>query len=266
MIQLKKLGRQWLLLTGVAALTATSLNAQQGVNHYTPVSTHQSIESGIVWKDGQMLPHFATPVSRLDGFDMKQAQLKAEEKNMLLALQGIVNRRQPRIFLFEHGSEGKYKWPRLLNLTIDELAAGEHLQLVAKYKDEIKGVILYNPEKSEHYYNLASIYFEQGDEEKAIDFLEKTLELNPKDNEASIVFAKIMAKHNNLVESTEILIDAIHQNPYDANLHYTLARLQKEAGNQDEYIAELKEALNNSDTLSFEPRLLENEIKLAEQS
>lgn len=156
MIQLKKLGRQWLLLTGVAALTAISLNAQQGVNHYTPVSTHQSIESGIVWKDGQMLPHFATPASRLDGFDMKQAQLKAEEKNMLLALQGIVNRRQPRIFLFEHGSEGKYKWPRLLNLTIDELAAGEHLQLVAKYKDEIKGVILYNPEKSEHYYNLAS--------------------------------------------------------------------------------------------------------------
>lgn len=130
--------------------------AQQGVNRHIPVSQHQTIESGTYWPAGQMLPHFATPAPQLDGVDMKQGKLSAEEKTMLLALQGVVNKKQPRIFLFEHFSEGKHKWPRLLNLSINELEAGQYLPLIDKYKNELKGVILYNPEKSAHYFNLAS--------------------------------------------------------------------------------------------------------------
>ena len=114
-------------------------------------------------------------------------------------------------------------------------------------------------------YNLASIYFEQGYTEKATEFLKKTLELNPKDNEASVVFAKIMAKQNNLESAVKIILEAIKQNPYDADMHYTLARIYKEEGNNEGYLEELKEAMNNSDSLSFEPRLLENEIRLAVQ-
>ena len=99
-----------------------------------------------------------------------------------------------------------------------------------------------------------------------MNFLEKTLKLNPKDSEASVVFAKIMAKESHFNEAEKIMIDAIKQNPYDANLHYTIAQFYKESGQHENYIAELKEALNNADTLAFAARLLENEIKLAQQN
>lgn len=151
--------KQLLLLTSFIALptsTSTIFAQQQGVNQYIPVSQHQTIESGTYWPAGQVLPHFATPASQLDGIDMKQGDLSPEKKTMLLALQGLVNKKQPRIFLFEHYSEGKHKWPRLLNLSIQELEAPQYLQLADKYKNELKGVILYSTEKSTHYLNLAS--------------------------------------------------------------------------------------------------------------
>lgn len=148
--------RQLLILTCFISLPVSVLYAQQGTNQYIPVSQHQTIESGTYWPAGQMLPHFATPASQLDGIDMKQGKLSSEEKTMLLAVQGIINKRQPRIFLYEHFSEGKHKWPRLLNLSVNELEATQYMRLVSKYKNELKGVILYDPEKSVHYLNLAS--------------------------------------------------------------------------------------------------------------
>lgn len=150
---------QLLLLASFITLptsTFTIFAQQQGVNQHIPVSQHQTIESGTYWPAGQVLPHFATPASQLDGVDMKQGDLSPEKKTLLLALQGLVNKKQPRIFLFEHYSEGKHKWPRLLNLSIQELEAPQYLQLADKYKNELKGVILYSTEKSIHYLNLAS--------------------------------------------------------------------------------------------------------------
>lgn len=150
---------QLLLLASFIALptsTSTIFAQQQGVNQHIPVSQHQTIKSGTYWPAGQVLPHFATPASQLDGIDMKQGDLSPEKKTMLLALQGLINKKQPRIFLFEHYSEGKHKWPRLLNLSIQELEAPQYLQLADKYKNELKGVILYSTEKSTHYLNLAS--------------------------------------------------------------------------------------------------------------
>lgn len=151
---------QLLLLASFIALPTSTFTLfaqqQQGVNHHIPASQRQTIESGTYWPAGQVLPHFATPASQLDGVDMKQGDLSPEKKTMLLALQGLVNKKQPRIFLFEHYSEGKHKWPRLLNLSIQELEAPQYLQLAGKYKNELKGVILYSTEKSTHYLNLAS--------------------------------------------------------------------------------------------------------------
>lgn len=151
--------KQLLLLASLIALPTTTFTLfaqQQGTNQHIPVSQRRTIESGTYWPAGQVLPHFATPAPQLDGLDMKQGKLSPEEKTMLLAIQGIVNKKQPRIFLFEHYSEGKHKWPRLLNLSIQELEPTQYLQLADKYKNELKGVILYSTEKSAHYLNLAS--------------------------------------------------------------------------------------------------------------
>ena len=67
--------RQLLILTCFISLPVSVLYAQQGTNQYIPVSQHQTIESGTYWSAGQMLPHFATPASQLDGIDMKQGKL-----------------------------------------------------------------------------------------------------------------------------------------------------------------------------------------------
>lgn len=151
--------KKLLLLASFIALPTVTFSLfaqQQGTNQHIPVSQPRTIESGTYWPAGQVLPHFATPAPQLDGLDMKQGKLSPEEKTMLLAIQGIVNKKQPRIFLFEHYSEGKHKWPRLLNLSIQELEPAQYLQLADKYKNELKGVILYSTEKSAHYLNLAS--------------------------------------------------------------------------------------------------------------
>ena len=84
--------RQLLILTCFISLPVSVLYAQQGTNQYIPVSQHQTIESGTYWSAGQMLPHFATPASQLDGIDMKQGKLSSEEKTMLLAVQGLINK------------------------------------------------------------------------------------------------------------------------------------------------------------------------------
>lgn len=144
------------LISAVALSISTSNAQQQGVNQYIPVSQSRTIESGTYWPAGQVLPHFATPAQQLDGVDMKQGKLSPEEKTMFLSLQGLVNRKQPRIFLFEHFSEGKQKWPQLLHLSIHEYEAAQCPQLVDKYKNELKGVVLYDLSKSAHYLNLAS--------------------------------------------------------------------------------------------------------------
>ena len=44
-------------------------------------------------------------------------------------------------------------------------------------------------------------------------------------------------------------------------LHYILARLHKEAGNTAEYISELKEALNNHDSLTVSIKQLKLEYE-----
>lgn len=151
----RTLFRRCLAIAGVALLSVSAAKAQ-GVNRHISVDFSHPADSGFCWPKGRILPCFATPAPQLDGLDMKQAKLTTESKTALLALQGIVNRKRPRVFLFEHGSEGKYKWPRLLNLFIREDESADCTGLIAKYQDEIAGIILYDPAKSEHYFNLAS--------------------------------------------------------------------------------------------------------------
>lgn len=112
--------------------------------------------SGMNWPADRIIPQFSTPADTLDGLDLNQANLRKDSKIMYTVLQGIVNRNNPRIFLYAHASEGKNKWPDLLGLNVNEVAPDNHLSLAKKYADRLDGLVLYNPEKSLHYANLAS--------------------------------------------------------------------------------------------------------------
>lgn len=123
-------------------------------NKHLSWEPYKILESGISWPDGQALPQFATPSQTLDGLDMLKTGLSNSEKAMFTALQGLVNKKQPRIILFGDVREGNYKWPDHLNLHVTEHS--DKWSLLKKYQNEISGVVLYDYEKSNHYLNLAS--------------------------------------------------------------------------------------------------------------
>lgn len=115
-----------------------------------------SAQTGFSWPAGQVIPHFSAPADVMDGIDVSGKEFTPEERAVLSSLQGIVNRTEPRIFLFGHYSEGKNKWPSLLGLDISETDPSGWAGIVFKYKDEVSGTVLYSTEKSPHYINLAS--------------------------------------------------------------------------------------------------------------
>ena len=145
------------LCCGMALLAwPDTAGAQTGENRFTPWEECATPQEGMNWPQGQALPHMACPDTVLDGLYVADKNLTDTERTLFSALQGVVNRTKPRIFLFEPEQEGKYKWPGLLGLEIDEWPADKRWELVRKYKDEVTGVVLYSTERSRHYKNLAS--------------------------------------------------------------------------------------------------------------
>ena len=109
----------------------------------------------LCWPDDRLLPYFPAPASSIRSLDMPAASLSDEERVMFCTLQGIVNRTRPRIILYNHNEEPRDTWPTAHNLSITATSTSAPYTLVKLFKDEIKGLVLYSNEKSNHYSNLA---------------------------------------------------------------------------------------------------------------
>jgi len=99
------------------------------------------VPAGLSWPAGQALPRFATPL-RLAVADLTNAP--ADQQLLLTTLQGVVNRRRPRIYLLQPQGEGLDTW-------LDALAVPHHqtarpMSLLADYRDEVTGAVLYDPD------------------------------------------------------------------------------------------------------------------------
>lgn len=110
----------------------------------------------LCWPNDRLLPYFPAPASSIKALDMPAASLSDEERVMFCTLQGIVNRTQPRILLYNHNEEPRATWPTAHNLTLSSISTSAPYTLVKQFKDEIKGLVLYSTEKSNHYINLAA--------------------------------------------------------------------------------------------------------------
>ena len=110
----------------------------------------------LCWPDDRLLPYFLAPASSIKALDMPAASLSDEERVMFCTLQGIVNRTQPRILLYNHNEEPRDTWPTAHSLTLSSISTSAPYTLVNQFKDEIKGLVLYSTEKSNHYINLAA--------------------------------------------------------------------------------------------------------------
>jgi len=140
----------------VFVFTICSVFSQKGINKSIEWEFAETPQNGIAWPDGQAIPHFAHPATILDGLTVVGENIPSSEKLLFSALQGLINKRQPRIYLYDVEREGKNKWPDLLGLNINEYPFADRWDLIDKYKNEIAGLILYSTDKSDHYKNLAT--------------------------------------------------------------------------------------------------------------
>lgn len=110
----------------------------------------------LCWPDDRLLPLFLPPAASVRSLDMNAASLSDEERIMFCTLQGIVNRTQPRILLYNHNEEPRTTWPSAHSLRVVTIASTRAYTLVKLFQDEIKGLVLYSNELTNHYSNLAA--------------------------------------------------------------------------------------------------------------
>ncbi len=142
-------------ILGILALCGSSFTSAAGAENrysgYPPVSNRSE---GLSWPKGQAVPTFATPAAPLETIMVQD--LSKDEQITFSALQGRVNRKQPRIFLANRRSEeGAFTWLETAKLERTMFAPATKFDLLAKYAGELDGVVLYDPELSPHYRNLA---------------------------------------------------------------------------------------------------------------
>lgn len=107
----------------------------------------------VCWPEDRLLPVFQKPATTVRSLDMSAAGLSDEERIMFCTLQGIINRTCPRILLYNHNEEPQTTWPTAHSLRISPVSTP--YTMVKLFKDEIKGLVLYSTERTNHYANLA---------------------------------------------------------------------------------------------------------------
>ena len=160
---------------------------------------------------------------------------------------------------------------KTLELNPDDVIAMFYLAYSLKEVGNIDDSInLYNeiisrsPDYSWAYYNLASIYFEQNRDDLAIEYLNKTIKINPNDVPAIKFLIKILSKNRNYAEAEKILKQATTKMPLEADLFYLFAQLYKTMNSKINYLKYLKYTEKKSSTFTGNFEALLKEIEEAE--
>ncbi|MCB1132861.1 MAG: protein containing Coagulation factor 5/8 type, partial [Verrucomicrobiae bacterium] len=123
----------------------------------TAASSAAAEENRAPWPAGRIVPAFAKPAAKLDALVVQD--LGPDELITFSSLQGRVNLRRPRFILLDNrAGEGRDTWLRTPTTGIGEVEvheARDRFDLIAKYSGELRGVVLYDVSRSEHYRNLA---------------------------------------------------------------------------------------------------------------
>ncbi|MBK1832975.1 GxGYxYP domain-containing protein [Roseibacillus ishigakijimensis] len=106
----------------------------------------------MTWPEEGVLPRFAKPAPLLQTAVLEG--LSPDEQLTLVGLQGVVNRTEPRIYLLKRSSRHPDRWAETQELGLAEVPES-WLALVERFREEVSGVVRYDPETSPHYRNVA---------------------------------------------------------------------------------------------------------------
>ncbi|WP_114207293.1 GxGYxYP domain-containing protein [Acidisarcina polymorpha] len=126
--------RTFLTLSGAATgASALRVPALAQPDDYT--SDH-----GLYWPPNQALPIFPEAV-HLDAADL--TALDGDQQGLLVSLQGIVNRRRPRLYFYWGTDPTNLEW--LKTIRVSSTISKDPWSLFERYRDEVKGAIVFDP-------------------------------------------------------------------------------------------------------------------------
>jgi hypothetical protein len=126
--------RTFLALSGVAAsASAVDFTAFAQADNYTPGSQ-------LYWPPDRALPIFPEAF-HLDAADL--SALDGDQQGLLVSLQGIVNRQQPRLYIYWGTDPTNLEW--LNTIHVPSTISTNPWSLFEKYRHEVKGAIVFDP-------------------------------------------------------------------------------------------------------------------------
>jgi len=137
----------------ILVFTAVSCNSNSNKNMYRDIIEEERNAEGLTWPEGQALPSFAEISQTLDTINIIGKTNPV--RSMLASFQGIINRKQPRVYLYGE-SDRNEKWADEMGLEYNEPNKNEG-EIIEKYKDEIKGLVIWDTKKPDTL-NLATTY------------------------------------------------------------------------------------------------------------
>jgi GxGYxY sequence motif in domain of unknown function N-terminal len=127
--------RKFLALSGASA--GLSLLPFPAISHRS--TGHHN--GSIVWPPHQALPTFPVPHD-LEAADL--SSLSGDQQALLVALQGIVNRRRPRLYFYWGTDTTNQTW--LPDLNVPYRYNSDPWSLIEQYRREISGAVVYDPD------------------------------------------------------------------------------------------------------------------------
>jgi hypothetical protein len=98
------------------------------------------VDSHLYWPPDRALPLFPEAF-HLDAADL--TELDGDQQGLLVSMQGIVNRRQPRLYFYWGTDPTNLEW--LNTIHVPSTISTEPWSLFEKYRNEVKGAILFDP-------------------------------------------------------------------------------------------------------------------------
>jgi len=135
-----------LVILGLLIASTLANCSPQSADSSAPTSEKNDDDTGISTEDYPALPIFpkSPPPGTLEVYDTRYDSL--EMKLLLISLQGVVNRTQPRIFLITADAEVFWlnEAKTTFSLTTEDVT--DPWELVEQFKDEIDGAVVYDPD------------------------------------------------------------------------------------------------------------------------
>jgi hypothetical protein len=108
--------------------------------NFTAFAQTGASSTDLYWPANQALPTFPAAV-HLDAADL--TALDGDQQGLLVSLQGIVNRKQPRLYFYWGTDPTNLEW--LKTIQVPSTISTDPWALFTKYRSEVKGAIVFDP-------------------------------------------------------------------------------------------------------------------------